>query len=87
MTSLLGARENARSAAASNARRRWLRLLPARGSGLDPIATAFAERVGRLRRIGAGGFDQPIEAIGGACRTFAAEERANLPSHAGHGST
>ena len=52
----------------------WLLFLPACGPDLNPIGMAFSRLKTHRGRIGAGTFDQLIEAIGEICDFFTPDE-------------
>ena len=52
----------------------WLLFLPASSPDLNPIEMAFSRLKAHLGRIGAGTFDQLIEAIGEICDLFTPDE-------------
>ena len=65
----------------------WLLFLPASSPDLNPIGMAFSRLKAHLRHIGAGTFDQLIEAIGEICDLFTPDECRNFFHAAGYASS
>jgi transposase len=82
----LSTHKTPRAATALRDRGCWFLFLPPYSPDLNPIEMAFSKLKAHLRRIGARTYDQLIEALGGICGLFSADECWNYLKAAGYAS-